>query len=180
MQPHAAQPADWIQYAITAGVIAVVVAIRWRRMSRVVPLRLERLWIFPAFYAVVAIALFATRPPVGLAWLFCAVALLIGAALGWQRGKLMRITVDPDTHALNQTGSPAAMLFILAIIAVRSGARYALAGDNFLHLNALAVTDMLVALALGLFTTQRIEMFLRARRMLDEAREQSKLGLAAK
>ncbi|WP_246348618.1 CcdC protein domain-containing protein [Sphingomonas aerophila] len=164
---------------MTAGVLAIVVALRWRRMSRVTPLRLERLWIFPTFYAVVAVALLATRPPVGLAWLFCAAALLIGAALGWQRGKLMRITVDPETHALNQTGSPAAMLFILAIIAVRSGARYALEGDNFLHLNAFAVTDMLVALALGLFTAQRIEMFLRARRLLDQARAQSRISSVA-
>ena len=39
-----------------------------------------------------------------------------------------------------------------------------------LHLDAFAITDMLVALALGLFTTQRIEMYLRAKRMLETAR----------
>jgi hypothetical protein len=170
MTPQDAQPGGWIQYAITAAIIAVVFALRWKRMSRVTPLRLERLWIFPSFYAVVAIAMFAAKPPVGLAWLFCALALVLGAALGWQRGKLMRITIDADTHRLNQSGSPAAMLFILVLIAVRSGARYALAGDNALHLNAFAVTDMLIALALGLFTTQRLEMFLRARRMLEGVR----------
>ena len=170
MHAQTAQPNPMISYAITALVIAVVFALRWRRMSRVMPLRLERLWIFPALYAVIAVGLFVATPPVGLGWLFCAAALIAGAALGWQRGKLMRITIDPETHRLNQTSSPAALLFILVLMAVRSGARAALTADNALHLNALAVTDMLVALALGLFTATRAEMYLRAKRMLAAAR----------
>jgi len=109
-------------------------------------------------------------PPHGLAWLFCAIALVMGAALGWQRGKMMRITIDPDSHALNTTSSPAAVLFLVAIVAVRTGARAVIGDGQALHLDPFAVTDMLVALALGLFTTQRIEMYLRAKRMLDTAR----------
>ena len=165
-----AQPNSLITYAISGVVILIVLALRWRQMSRARPLRLERLWIFPAIYAALALYLFVQTPPVGLGWLFCLGALGAGAALGWQRGKLMRISVDPDTHQLNQTGSPAAILFLLVLVAVRSGARVALTGDNLLHLNALAVTDMLVALALGLFTTTRLEMYLRAKRMLRSAR----------
>jgi hypothetical protein len=38
------------------------------------------------------------------------------------------------------------------------------------HLNPMALTDILLAFALGLFATQRLEMYLRARRLLDEAR----------
>lgn len=170
MQGQAAHPQGWISYAITAVVIAVVFALRWRRMSKVRPLKVGQLWIFPALYAVVAIGMFVSFPPHGLAWLFCAIALGLGATLGWQRGKLMRITVDPETHALNQTASPAAVLFILVLVVMRSGARAVLVGDNALHLNAMAVTDMLIALALGLFTAQRAEMYLRARRLLETAR----------
>ena len=104
------QPNPLITYGITAVVIAVVMALRWRRMSRVVPLKVERLWIVPALYAVIAVLTFAATPPRGVAgWGFCLVALALGAGLGWQRGKLMRITVDPATGTLNQTGSPAAM-----------------------------------------------------------------------
>lgn len=167
MQVHQAN--GWISYAIPAVVIAVVFALRWRRMRRVQPLKLERLWIFPALYAVVAVAMVVRFPPVGWGWAFCLFALAAGAALGWQRGKLMRITVDPATHTLNQTASPAAMLFLLLLIAVRSGARQVLVADNALHLNAMAVTDMLMALALGLFATTRLEMYLRGRRMLAAA-----------
>lgn len=172
MQIHTAQPNPLISYAITAIVLAVVMAIRWKRMSRPRPLKIERLWIFPAFYACITVAMYVATPPRGLAWLFCAGALGLGAALGWQRGKLMRIMIDPETHAINQTSSPAALLFIMVLVVVRTGARSAMSGlgDNALHLNALAVTDMLIALALGLFTATRLEMYLRATRMLADAR----------
>lgn len=170
MQVRDAHPNPLVSYAISGIVIAIVFALRWRGMKRVRPLKLERLWVFPALYAVAVVAMFASRPPQGIAWLFCAGALALGAALGWQRGRLMRITVDPETHALNQSGSPAALLFVLLLVAVRSGARAAFSGDTVLHLNALAVTDMLMAFALGLFSLQRIEMALRAQRMLAEAR----------
>lgn len=160
------QSAGWISYAVPLVIIALVMALRWRRMSQVRPLKLERLWVLPALYALVAIGTFAATPPHGLAWLFCAAALVLGAALGWQRGKMMRIAIDPATHTLNQTASPAAFLFIVMLVVARSGARAALTPDNALHLNAVAVTDMLIALALGLFTMQRLEMYLRGRRML--------------
>lgn len=170
MQFQSAPPNGWISYAVTGAIIAIVFAIRWRRMSRVRPLKLERLWVFPALYAAVAAYMFVAHPPHGLAWLFCIAALVAGAALGWQRGKTMRITVDAESHTLNQSASPAAVLFILALILFRSATRMMLTGDNALHLNAWAVTDMLIALALGLFTAQRLEMYLRAKRLLDEAR----------
>ena len=51
-----------------------------------------------------------------------------------------------------------------------AGARAVIGDGHALHLDAFAITDMLVALALGLFTTQRIEMYLRAKRMLETAR----------
>jgi hypothetical protein len=78
---------------------------------------------------------------------------------------------DADREdALNTTSSPAAVLFIVAIVALRTGARAVIGDGHTLNLDAFAITDMLIALALGLFTTQRIEMYLRAKRMLETAR----------
>jgi len=156
-----------VTYAITAIVIGIVMAFRWRRMNRAVPLRIGRLWIVPAVYALVVMAMYVRFPPTGWGWVFCLIALMLGAALGWQRGRTMRITVDPATHAISQTSSPAALLFIVAIILLRQGAQ---AGSGWLHLDIRAVTDMAMALALGLFAAQRLEMFLRARRLLAAAR----------
>lgn len=168
MQTHA--PSGLASYAIPLAIIAVVLALRWRRMRREQPLKLERLWIFPALYAVVAAILLAEYPPVGWAWAFCAVALAAGAALGWQRGRLMTISVDPETHALSQRGSPAAMVMLMVIVAARSGARSLARPGNALHLDMVAMTDVLLALALGLIVATRLEMYLRARAMLDAAR----------
>ena len=164
---QAQQPGGWISYAIPLVVIVIVMAVRWKRMSRVRPLKLERLWILPALYAVVIGFTFSRFPPQGWGWLFCLIALVLGAALGWQRGKMMRITLDPETHTLGQTSSPAALLFILLLIAVRSGARSAISYAG--PIDPMAITDILMALALGLFTAQRLEMYLRGRRMLAAA-----------
>jgi hypothetical protein len=65
---QAQQAGGWISYAIPLIVIAVVMAIRWKRMSRVRPLKLERLWILPAFYAVVIGFTFSRFPPQGWGW----------------------------------------------------------------------------------------------------------------
>lgn len=159
---------SYISYAISFGVLALVLALRWRRMSRTQPLKLERLWIFPALYLVITVTMFVVHPPSAVGWLFALAALGAGAALGWQRGKLMTITVDPETHALNQRGSPAAMLLLVFIVLARTGARQ-LAASGGWQVDPLAVTDVLIAFALGLFATTRLEMYLRAKRLLAEA-----------
>ena len=76
------QAGGWISYAIPLVVIAVVMAIRWKRMSRVRPLKLERLWILPTLYAVVIGFTFSRFPPQGWGWLFCLIALVLGARPG--------------------------------------------------------------------------------------------------
>ena len=171
MPPDAAHPNQWIGYVVGIAVLAFVLALRARRLSVARPLKLERLWIFPALYGVMAAVMLVEFPPSGLQWALCGAALAIGGALGWQRGRMMRIEVDPETHALNQRASPGALLFIVLIIAVRGGARgLAEQGSGAFHLSTLVLTDLLVVMALGLFAAQRLEMYLRARRLLDAAR----------
>jgi hypothetical protein len=160
-----------LSYLIPALVIAIVLFFRFRSMGKARRLRLERLWIVPALYLLLAALLFAQMTPHGLGWLWAGLSLAAGAAIGWQRGRAMHISVDPETHALNQTSSPLAMLFILALIAIRFGLRAAAeTGGAAWHLDAMLITDCLVAFALGLLSLQRLEMFLRGSRLLDEAR----------
>lgn len=80
---------------------------------------------------------------------------------------MMQIHVDPETHALNQKASPLAMIIILVILAVRYGLR---AEATTFGLNINLVTDSSIAFAAAMFTAVRIEMFIRAKRMLAEAR----------
>ena len=163
------QQSELYRYGFTAAVFLIVIALRFRRVGRARRLRLETLWIIPILYLAITVANFAIKPPVGLVWVWIALALIVGVAVGWQRGKMMRIEVDPETHALNQRTSPAALLFIVALFVVRNGAA-ALSRDHVLPLDVISITDILLALGLGLFTTQRVEMYLRAKRLLEEAR----------
>jgi hypothetical protein len=160
------QPTGIVQYLIPIAVFIVIFALRARRMSQMRPLRLERLWMVPAIYLVIVAANFIARPPTLAAWIASAVALLIGTALGWQRGRMMQIHVDPQTHALNQKGSPWAILFLMAIVLIKM----AVQGEGrSLGFDVMLVTDAALAFALGMFTTTRVEMYLRAKRLLDEA-----------
>jgi membrane protein CcdC involved in cytochrome C biogenesis len=165
-----AQPVHqtWISYAITIAIVAVVLAIRMRRMGQMRPLKLGNLWIVPAVYLAVAALMFWQLPPVGWVAIASALGLLIGAAVGWQRGKMMQIHVDPETHALNQKASPAAMFFLIALIVIRMGARGILGHES--GVSPAMLTDPLIAFALGMFTLTRLEMYLRAKRLLEEAR----------
>jgi len=170
MQSGTAQP-QLLSYVIGGGILLLVMALRFRSVGRHRRLRLERLWIAPALIAAIVVLTFVGAPPSPLTLAICLVALLIGGALGWQRGRMMEIHVDPETHELNQVTSAAAMLFLLAIIAMRFGSRALIEADVLpVHLDPRAVTDVLLSFALGLLGTSRLEMFLRARRMLAAAR----------
>ncbi|WP_066719639.1 CcdC protein domain-containing protein [Sphingomonas pituitosa] len=156
-----------IRYGITALVVGLILALRIRRMSRARPLTLERLWIVPSLYALLVASLFVqARPSLG-GWTLCAAALAIGAGLGWQRGKLMHLSVDPATHQLNQKASIGGLLFIVVLIAIKLVGQ---AEGSALHLNVLLLTQAFGTMALGLFSSMRVEMYLRGKRLLEQAR----------
>jgi hypothetical protein len=150
--------------------VAVFMALRFSRMRAQGQrqLRLEQLWVIPAVFLVLAVALFVRTPPAGLGWLYAAVAVAIGAGIGWWRGSMMRITVNPVTHALNQAASPAAITFLIGIFALRFGARFFLMQQGGLGTTGL-VTDCLMAFACAMLSAQRLEMYLRGRRLLAAA-----------
>ena len=158
----------WIGTAISFAVIAVVFALRMRRMGKLRPLKLENLWVVPALYAVVAGLMFWQLPPIGRVAVASIAGLALGAALGWQRGSMMEIHVDPETHALNQKASPAAMLFLVSLVLVRTLARNVVGAES--GVSPAMLTDPLIAFALGMFSMTRLEMYLRAKRLLQEAR----------
>ncbi len=167
MGGQAVQPTGLAQYIIPIAVIAVVFLIRGRQMTRMRKLKLEQLWIVPALYLAIVAVTFVMVPPTATGWLVAVVALAVGAALGWQRGRMMAIHVDPETHDLSQRASPLAMLFLFAIVLVRQAAQ---TEGRAMHLDVQLVTDAALALALGNFAMTRLEMYLRGKRLLAAAR----------
>jgi hypothetical protein len=157
----------WI-YLVPLIAVAMIVL----RNARTRRLKVERLWISPALFLLLTAALFASQPLPGPAMIAVdALALILGAVGGWWRGRLTRITVDPATHDLTSKASPLGMLLVLAIFALRYGLRSLgpqTAGG--LHVSALQITDGLMLVAVGLVCAQRLEIALRATRLLAAAR----------
>jgi hypothetical protein len=160
---------------IYGTLIAVVImaALLWRRNMRPRQLKIERLWIRPVlFAAIISVTLTATPFPVdALSVAALTLALVIGAGLGWQRGRFMQIEVHPETHDVTSRASPMGMIFILAVLALRILLRgAALESRSALGLRAATITDGLILLLGAMIVAQSLEMWLRARRLLEEAR----------
>jgi hypothetical protein len=155
---------------IAVGVILIVMILRNRRPRK---LRVELLWLRPIIFAIIVVTTI-TASPVAMDVVTLAVlgvALAAGAALGWQRGRLMRIDVNPETHALTTQASPIGVLLILAVLALRMLLRgAAIESRSALGLPASTITDALVLLLGAMVVLQSLEMWLRAQRLLDQAR----------
>ena len=97
-------------------------------------------------------------------------ALAAGCGLGWQRGRLMRIDINPETHEMTSQASIVGVAFIMVVMVARMGLRSLLQGNaGFLHVPTAVIADGLVLLAVGMLATQRLEVWLRARKLLAQA-----------
>jgi Protein of unknown function (DUF1453) len=156
---------------VIAVVVALAVVLLRNRRPR--KLRVEALWMRPVlFVAVIAATMAAALPRLTAASLGAMIlAAAIGAALGWQRGRFMQIDVDPETHAMTSSASPAGLLFIVAILALRMGLRGVLLQNRWaLGVPAATISDGLILLVGATMITQSLEMWLRARRLLEASR----------
>lgn len=160
-----------ISYAITGVIVAIVFFFRFRSMNRERRLKLEYMWILPAIMTAALVALLTRFPPHGLDWLWLGLIFAVGGSVGWLRGKLIPISIDPETHLLNTKPSPAAILFLLALFVIRFALKAVLEAEaSAWHINAVLLTDGFVVLGVGLFSVSRIEMALRAWGLLRDAR----------
>ena len=160
-----------VQYVLPIAIIALVLGLRLRSMGKVRPLELKRLWVLPVVLLAVAALVIAGHPPGASGFALCFAALLVGALIGWHRGKLMRIGHNPKTGELTQVASPAAMLLLVTIILIRYAARAYFGGNPTAgnEEQTLLLTDALLMFAVGMIGMTRIEMAIRARRLLAEA-----------
>ena len=158
-----------LQSILPVVVIVTVMALRYRSLKKAQPLRPKTLWIAPLLLIGIAVYVLYHAPLSAIGLSIGAVALVIGALIGWQRGKLIRITRDPATGKLTQQASPVAVILLIGII----GLRYVLrnyfdltpGADGKLSGQALVVTDVLLLFAVGLIVATRAEMIIRVRRL---------------
>jgi NAD/NADP transhydrogenase beta subunit len=166
MNPHGG---NWLTALLPFVIIAVVLALRLRSMSRERPLNVGTLWIIPVVYlALIASMLFALPPTVG-GWSLIVAGVVAGAVLGWHRAKLIRIERNAETGKLMQRASPLALLLLVALIVLKLGARM-IFGETAAGQPgsaAMLMTDAFIGFALGLLSATRLELYLRARRLLE-------------
>lgn len=132
-------------------------------------LRPQFMWVMPAVVLpLIGMGLFFTpHQPFGpVAWLAFAAALALGAAFGWWRGKMVTIQKTPD-GVLKAKASPLGVIVLVALLAGRTVLR------GFLethaagwHVDAAVFTDAFLLFAVGLIVAQRLEMYIRARRVM--------------
>lgn len=152
-------------------VVLVLVVLKNRKPRE---LRPDRLWIIPTI--VTALILFGMwgvtmNPNVAHSafgpaeWAMLATGLALGCVAGWWRGKTITIEREPDGRLMARA-SPLGVIILLGIFAGRRGLE-ALLADHAAqwHLNVLALTDAFMLLAVGLIVFQRVEIFIRARRI---------------
>lgn len=169
-------------FLILIPIVLVGFYFRIRRMTRGQTLRIERMWIIPAFFIALIALSIGAQPPANdpVIYASLAAATVIGLVIGWFRGRMVRITIDVETHALTSRQSPWGMVLFVAILLIRSSLRYILArfgGD--LHLSAAIITaiaDGSLLLYGGMMIGMRIEMWMRARKLLTDARAAKAAG----
>jgi hypothetical protein len=162
------QGGNWLTALLPFVIIAVVLALRFRSMSRERPLNVGTLWVVPVIYVLLVGSMLLALPPAPSGWGLVAVGLVLGAVLGWHRGKLIRIERNAETGKLSQRASPVAMLLLGALVVLKLGAR-AIFGDSAAahpSSGAMLLTDAFIGFALGLLSATRLELYLRARRIL--------------
>jgi uncharacterized membrane protein SirB2 len=171
MPPSTANPSPWV--ALIPIVIAMGLVIL--RNSRARRLRIEAMWVAPVIIVVmIGLALFAESARGGqmlspLSIGLDAAAIIVGALLGWWRARFTEITIDPVSHELTSRASPLGMVVIMVILVIRTAIR-TYATDGALGEWGPPLADALLVLSVGLVCAQRLEIALRATRLLNDAR----------
>jgi hypothetical protein len=139
------------QILLPVLIAVVFIALNARRMMRPRRFRPLALWIAPTFVLVGVVALMGTQPaPTASHIAGLTAALALGGAVGWARGKLVRVDVDAGTGMVTQRGTPFGVLFLIGLIVLRSGVRFVAIRHPELGIDLGKATDILLFFALGL------------------------------
>jgi len=93
--------------------------------------------------------------------------LAAGSAIAWWRARLIEVSVDPEAGRLNQWSSAGAPIVLGAIMLVRWLLHWAVMWSaSRWHFGAMLISDIFTALAIGVLTAFRVELFMHAKRLL--------------
>jgi hypothetical protein len=145
-------------------VIAAIMLMRWRNISRPRPVRPAMLVVVPLVVLVVASLWFFELPAVPWGWAAAGTGLALGGVAGWQRTRLMHLERGEDGRIMVRN-SPAAFLFVIAVLALRKLFAWE-TGMDFGHKPSPAELVAIygtLGFVVGLMALSRYELWRRAR-----------------
>lgn len=156
-------------YAIAVGFVLMAL----RRNLKPRKLSLWRMCISPALLAFAVCATFAYQPPPGDPMTILALlgVLALGGVVGWQRGRMTRLTIDPVTSEITAEMSMWGAAVLVLILGVRYVARdLAFLNAGRLNLDPLVIADGFLLFALGMVVLRPVELLYRAYKLKDALR----------
>jgi hypothetical protein len=168
-------------YLVAFTVIALFMGLRIWRGSRARKLKVERMWIRPVIILVfLALSIYGQPPPMTAPVLAgLAVATAIGVAMGWYRGRMVKVSIDPATHDLTSRASPWGILIFLGLMIVRIAVRMVLREEHDVAgIPVAAIVDGLTLLYAGNVVGLQVEVWMRARKLLADAIAAKAVGQA--
>ena len=115
-------------------------------------------------------SLYSQPPPPISACSVLALAAALVILVDFYRGRMVRISIDIETHALTSQQSPWGMLIFLALIVARYGIRFTLGGAH--DISGIPVSIILDGLTVfygGNIIGMRYEQWQRAQKLLSDA-----------
>lgn len=158
--------------------IAIMLPLILLRNRRPRTLHLKWMWVMPVIICLaMGMAIWGASMQPGLPhapfgpldWIVLSAGLVAGAAAGWWRGSMMTIEKHAD-GSLKAQASPVGLILIIALVFGRRALSAWLEPHAAsLGLNVMAVADAFLLFVAAMIVVQRIEMFLRARRIMAGA-----------
>jgi membrane protein CcdC involved in cytochrome C biogenesis len=159
-----------LSLVIPVLVILPILYLRLSRMMKPQRLKLNRLWLRPVIMIVAAGTLLAASPPQLSDGVWFALAALLGIVGGWHWGKLTELTLHPEDGTVMSKGSQAGMIVLVLLLVFRIGMKAEVGMEaQMLHVRGAMLTDVLIIFTALLFSTQGLEIFLRAQRLMKAA-----------
>ena len=108
----------------------IILFIAFRRSGRSRAVRLERIWLIPAFALLSVVSTLQREPPPGfVAVLMFAVGGIAGVAAGYFRALHMELSIDPESGKVSSKATPFGSVLIAAFMVLRIGLDYLLKGS---------------------------------------------------
>jgi hypothetical protein len=160
-------------FLVTAVIVVGVLAVRMSRARKAQPMNMRFWWAWPSVLVLLlgggsVLMLSAAHADVdALHACIMTGVLALGCGVGWWRGRFMTIELDPATRKPLVRASGAALAVLGGLFVVRTAAKMIFFADADPRAPSTALLNVDFALfGLGVLAVARVEMWLRARRLL--------------